>query len=310
MLIVHDCEGDPIDAHFQLEVLEGQLTLIFHSRGGSRGAKNERNSDYAAGLAEILRRLAEAKIQITNSVVDSSTSKRQGLSMQERQLHIPGGYPITVSEYSHTDELRKLLCSAQRPVGRAPEATGAGNNTKRIRLYLSAERDLLPYFEDFLAGSSPQSHTSVAKEIANEEFDPTNVVDAREKIMYSIANRQGQPQFRMSLLSAYESRCAMSGCSVVDVLEAAHIIPYRGLVTNHVSNGLLLRADIHTLFDRGFVAIDTTVVPWRILTSQGLFGTEYEALSTQLVAIPANNDARPNELALTLHRNTVFRHTN
>jgi hypothetical protein len=43
---------------------------------------------------------------------------------------------------------------------------------------------------------------------------------------------------------------------VEDVLEAAHIMPYRGKQTSHVSNGLLLRADLHTLFDCGLLTIE------------------------------------------------------
>ena len=54
----------------------------------------------------------------------------------------------------------------------------------------------------------------------------------------------------------YGRRCAISGCPVLDVLEAAHIHPYRGKETNHVANGLLLRADFHTLLDCGLLAVD------------------------------------------------------
>ena len=64
-----------------------------------------------------------------------------------------------------------------------------------------------------------------------------------------VALRQGQPQFRKSLLTAYRSRCAITGTAVESVLEAAHIWPHKGEQTNEVWNGLLLRADLHTLFD-------------------------------------------------------------
>ena len=51
-------------------------------------------------------------------------------------------------------------------------------------------------------------------------------------------------------------RCMVSGCQLVDLLEAAHIRPYRGENDNHPSNGLLLRADLHTLFDLDLLGID------------------------------------------------------
>ena len=86
-------------------------------------------------------------------------------------------------------------------------------------------------------------------------FDPTNIADARERISRSITLRRGQRLFRNDLIVAYAGKCAVTNCSVIDVLEAAHIHPYRGPDTNKVPNGLLLRSDIHTLFDCGLLAI-------------------------------------------------------
>jgi len=87
-------------------------------------------------------------------------------------------------------------------------------------------------------------------------FDPKIAKDAREKVFREIKARRGQGQFRDALIEAYEGRCAITGCGVLDVLEVAHITPYLGPETNHVTNGLLLRADLHTLFDVGLIAVD------------------------------------------------------
>lgn len=80
--------------------------------------------------------------------------------------------------------------------------------------------------------------------------------DARKRIMAAIVQREGQPAFRQELLRAYGGACAISGCSVEALLEAAHIVPYLGPHTNVVDNGLLLRADIHKLFDLHLLSID------------------------------------------------------
>jgi hypothetical protein len=87
-------------------------------------------------------------------------------------------------------------------------------------------------------------------------YDPENISDARNRTMRAITQRRGQKTFRDRLLDAYGRRCAITGCGVVDVLEAAHITPYLGPETNHVENGLLLRADLHTLLDCRLLAID------------------------------------------------------
>ena len=93
-------------------------------------------------------------------------------------------------------------------------------------------------------------------EVDDNAFDPSNIEDARKRISRMIAQRRGQRAFRNNLFDAYGGRCAITGCEVPDVLEAAHIFPYRGEETNKVKNGLLLRADVHTLFDCGLIAVD------------------------------------------------------
>lgn len=73
--------------------------------------------------------------------------------------------------------------------------------------------------------------------------------DARVYAMRAVHLRRGQPLFRARLLDAYGGRCAISGCTAAEVLEAAHVLTYRGAHTHRLDNGLLLRADLHTLFD-------------------------------------------------------------
>jgi putative restriction endonuclease len=75
--------------------------------------------------------------------------------------------------------------------------------------------------------------------------------DMRDWALRCIAARRGQAAFRAALIDAYGGRCSITGCDAVEALEAAHISPYKGDHTNDVTNGLLLRADLHTLFDLG-----------------------------------------------------------
>lgn len=135
---------------------------------------------------------------------------------------------------------------------------------------------------------------------AVDEFNPQNVRDAREKIARLVAKRQGQPEFRRKLLKAYGSKCAMSGCDAPAALEAAHIIPYLGPQTNHISNGLLLRADLHTLFDLGLLAIDSDTMT--VVVHPSLLRTEYERLAGRPVSLPTKRENRPNREALDIHR--------
>lgn len=76
-----------------------------------------------------------------------------------------------------------------------------------------------------------------------------------DKVSRSVRERPGQAKFRRDLKLCYGNRCCISGCTVTEVLEGAHIDPYRNPASDHVQNGLLLRADLHTLFDRHLIAI-------------------------------------------------------
>lgn len=99
---------------------------------------------------------------------------------------------------------------------------------------------------------------ALALQVPSEAFDASNLVDARRREMRAMAVRRGQPAFRRRDLDAYGGICAVSGFGTSVVLEAAHIIPYRGDHTNQVCNGILLRADLHTLFDLGLLRIEPT----------------------------------------------------
>lgn len=145
---------------------------------------------------------------------------------------------------------------------------------------------------------------SVAPLIAPQEadtnpFDPDNIEDARERVARTIAQRRGQQAFRDRLLTAYGGRCAISGCSVVDVLEAAHIVPYSGAATNVVENGLLLRSDLHTLFDCGLIGIDPESLT--VVISSSLQKSVYGKLDGRPLRLPTPPGSRPSEKALEFH---------
>lgn len=135
------------------------------------------------------------------------------------------------------------------------------------------------------------------------EFNPNDISDARTHVLTSIVRRRGQPQFRKQLLMAYQGRCAITACSLPQVLEAAHIHPYLGDDTNVVSNGLLLRADVHTLFDLGLLWVNPD--DFRIEISDSLKNSEYVSIEGQSLYLPENESERPSRSALQFRFNTI-----
>ncbi len=131
-------------------------------------------------------------------------------------------------------------------------------------------------------------------------FDIKNSKESRQRIVESILRRRGYPEFRRRLLAAYEFRCAMTGCDAPDALEATYIIPYKGKDTHHPTNGLLLRADVHTLFDLGKLAVDTRNMT--VVVADDLLDTNYRILAGRPLRYPAPEEQRPAVDGLDLHR--------
>jgi putative restriction endonuclease len=142
----------------------------------------------------------------------------------------------------------------------------------------------------------------VETELSEPAFDPNSVEDQRRRVLATIVRRQGQPAFRQALMEAYGGRCAVTGCEIRALLEAAHIIPFGGVATNLTSNGLLLRADIHTLFDLGLLAVSDA---FKVTLSSSLKGSDYEQLEGKSIWLPQAQADQPSKAALAHHRHLV-----
>jgi hypothetical protein len=123
-------------------------------------------------------------------------------------------------------------------------------------------------------------------------------IDERQRTLVEVVQRKGQPVFRLRLLSAYQFRCAVSDCDAVAALEAAHISPYSGARSNVARNGLLLRADLHTLFDLNLFAIEPETLSVRL--SKELMSSSYASLHMRAIGRPADPEHFPDRAALDL----------
>ena len=122
----------PVDASFSVEPIGDRLTIVFESRGGTRGTAGERNTEYATGLTLLLERLKARGIVIRDAVVESrdtasTPAEKRLLNLTDRE------YPFEIDD---AESVRRAMTSAQAGIGRAPGARGSGNGTKRIRIYV------------------------------------------------------------------------------------------------------------------------------------------------------------------------------
>ncbi|MBG0816949.1 HNH endonuclease [Planomonospora sp. ID82291] len=120
--------------------------------------------------------------------------------------------------------------------------------------------------------------------------------------------RLGQQAFQAVVLHAYERRCAVTGDRIRPVLQAAHIRPVAAGGQHRLDNGLLLRSDVHTLFDRGYLAVDPK---YRLRVSPRLReefgnGEEFYRRAGTEIALPHQRRDRPSAEVLEWHLDEVF----
>lgn len=101
--------------------------------------------------------------------------------------------------------------------------------------------------------------------------------------------RRGQRQFRDHLLKWQGGRCAFTGEAPVRVLDAGHLYSYAKLGEHHQHGGLLLRRDIHRLFDDGSLAVDPTTLKVDVSDSLGDF-PQYAQLHNRPLTVALDSD--------------------
>jgi putative restriction endonuclease len=123
-----------------------------------------------------------------------------------------------------------------------------------------------------------------------------------------ILPRLGQGSFRVVVTDAYERRCAITGERTLPALDAAHIKPYAAEGENRVSNGLLLRSDLHRLFDRGYLTVtpDLKVRVSGRIRREFENGRHYYALDGGILRPPNRLEFAPDRAALEWHGDVVF----
>ena len=103
--------------------------------------------------------------------------------------------------------------------------------------------------------------------------------------LVTVRVRVGQASFRDGLFDRYGPVCAVTGPAPEDVLDAGHLYSYAEIGVHHGHGGLLFRADIHRLFDRGLLGIDPSTELVRTSPKLESWGS-YRALNSKSVEVP------------------------
>jgi putative restriction endonuclease len=165
---------------------------------------------------------------------------------------------------------------------------------------------------DMMSGEGRRIYEACIRAAASSEMRGAAQV-AEEHARYGeptlVRPRLGQGIFRIALDAAYEGACAVTNEHSEPVLEAAHIRPFSLGGPHQIDNGLLLRSDVHKLFDLGYV----TVTPNHIfavsprLSDAWHNGRTYYAFDGKPIRVPRSVPDRPDPALLAWHNQNVFR---
>lgn len=118
-----------------------------------------------------------------------------------------------------------------------------------------------------------------------------------------IRPRLGQRSFRIAVLDSYGRRCAVTNEKTLPALEAAHIRNYRDVQEHSLTNGMLFRADIHKLFDAGYVTVtpDYHFEVSRRIKEEFENGRDYYTLHGSVIRLPQKVADHPAAESLFWH---------
>src|SRR5258707_11687980 len=170
-------------------------------------------------------------------------------------------------------------------------------NIVSFRGYSTGDEEGLMLWEHMLAARDDIQQTVGLSEPTTRYGEPT-----------LIRPRLGQGAFRLLVTDLYNRRCAITGERTLPALEAAHIKPYAEGGEHAGSNGILMRRDVHSLFDAGYVTVtkDHRFEVSRRIREEFENGRHYYALHGTSIALPRSGDLRPNADALVWHNENRF----
>ena len=234
----------------------------------------------------------------------------EGESVTDREIY---SHPIMQGWYSRgnsspSSHIRQINRRLQERTSRSSTTVGSKprfepslfDKTSDAKWHLTEDgRDylnstIIPSFSDRI-----ESEYGLSESLLQHNDDNTEEPPSKETVLRAIQVRRGQPRFRRRLLSAYGGMCAITNSTAIEALEAAHIHSVSDGGNMRVSNGILLRADIHTLFDLGLLTIHPEKMV--IELSEMLMDTDYLELNGKMISLPKLTKEHPSKELISHH---------
>ena len=169
--------------------------------------------------------------------------------------------------------------------------------------------------KNIVRGKKYNTNTEIGKKLYLDVLDRLNLASDNRQITenryakYVAKHRLGQGGFRVLVTDAYQRRCAITGEKTLPVLQAAHIRPYSFKGPHDIRNGILLRSDLHTLFDEGYITIDDDYridVSDRLHQDYGNGKDYYKYKGKKLLVLPNSRTELPAKEFIDWHNDNIY----
>jgi putative restriction endonuclease len=221
-------------------------------------------------------------------------------------------------------ELRNIILAYKKSHGRSLESDPDIGCSVLAQPFFFERENWIPIPEDWksniVRGKTYNTQSAIGKKLWEDvqnrlteenkilrEFDPLSEKQEstnRYGSEYLTRARIGQGSFQVLVTNAYHRRCSMTGEKTLPALEAAHIQSYSENGPHKISNGLLLRADIHRLFDKHYITIttDLKIEVSKLIHEKFENGKDYYKLhGKELAILPINSNDLPSRQYIEWH---------
>ncbi|MBT5215860.1 HNH endonuclease [Candidatus Woesearchaeota archaeon] len=163
------------------------------------------------------------------------------------------------------------------------------------------EDELFAMVKSLMNNNATAALTTLKYKTASDDWGEASDDDINELHKFVKRIRKGQPKFRKNLLKLYSSKCVITNCAIKEVLEAAHIEKHAETGINHSSNGLLLRSDIHSLFDSNKIKINPD--DYTVEVDKSLKSSDYWQYNGKKINQGLNGEFPSREYLVTKYEN-------
>lgn len=264
---------------FGYDKVTGLEGLIIESGGGNR------NVDHSVVFKDILQKLSNINARnVSIFIAARSTSSNDYPNVKYRKITYNNEFNFDF-KFINLDNFIVSVNRKIREKGKIDPNKPGGSVHKRLL---------------FCSDLSEQDWVELLTRISSINIENQKIVNDRsesdvEYIYQKVKKRLYQSKFRKELLDTYNNTCAVTGSKVIQLLEAAHIKPYDGAHTSVINNGILLRSDIHDLFDMydGDKRLLNITRDYIVEIHSSLRESEYWELNGKKILLPIDEENYP-----------------